>query len=333
MPFSGFIRNKPDSKSVALDGTAVAGDILLGKTAYVTHPKLKVAGIMPNKVGSATVLTPSGADIIIPQGYFSGAIGDGKVAAVVVPAANVLTGTTIAGTAGIMPNKVGSATVLTPSGADIIIPQGYFSGAIGDGKVAAVVVPAANVLTGTTIAGTAGTMPNRVGPNAGTLYPSAGNLDVVPPVGYYDGTTGDYVHMPDINFIAANILSGKTIFGVAGTAIDGAGLIKYARGSQTIANYAISVSGLTFTPKTIVVTYISANWDVYRRAYSLHEVNSNYNLYPAQLEECWHAFASPAYGSIANLGAFTIAVDGFSCATTISAVSAWWVASDISSTY
>ncbi len=46
MSFSGFVNNKSDKKSSALDGTAVAGDILNGKTAYVTHPKLKVTGTL-----------------------------------------------------------------------------------------------------------------------------------------------------------------------------------------------------------------------------------------------------------------------------------------------
>lgn len=79
MPFSGFIKNKPDNKSSALDGTATSADILLNKTAYATHPKLKLTGTLPSKVNSGTIITPVSTQQAIPQGYYGGALADGLV--------------------------------------------------------------------------------------------------------------------------------------------------------------------------------------------------------------------------------------------------------------
>ncbi|MHB1651383.1 MAG: hypothetical protein ACYCVD_02765 [Desulfitobacteriaceae bacterium] len=159
---------------------------------------------------------------------------------------------------GTMPNKEGSATVLTPSGADIIIPQGYFGGVIGDGKVAAVVVPAANVLAGTTIAGTAGTMPANGSP---TIAPGV-NAQSLAAGNYTGGTVNG-----DANLIAANILTGISIFGVAGTAKrQASGTITSVNDSRTyyysdgttVSKCSITVSGLTFTPSVIVMIELTS---------------------------------------------------------------------------
>lgn len=105
MPFGGFLRPKPDG----------------GKKPMV----------------GKQIITPGATDTPINFGFHD---GSGYSSAVVVPVASVLAGTTIAGQAGTMPTKVGSATVITPSGADQAIPQGYYGGAIGDGKVSALAV-------------------------------------------------------------------------------------------------------------------------------------------------------------------------------------------------
>ena len=162
MPENGALGNYVPSASPQ---TIPAGHTSGGTVAAVTVPAANIltgttiagtAGTMPNKTASATVITPSNTDQAVTAGYTDGALGSVKVAAVVVPAANVLTGTTIAGTAGSMPNN--GAVVITPSGSAQAIAAGYHS---GSGSVAAVVVPAASVLTGTTIAGTAGTYPTN----------------------------------------------------------------------------------------------------------------------------------------------------------------------------
>ncbi|MDO6355105.1 hypothetical protein Q3V94_08440 [Caloramator sp. CAR-1] len=59
------------------EGTAQPADVLSGKT--FTNDSGTFTGTMPNKVGSGTVITPGTSDIAIPQGYYGGALTDGKV--------------------------------------------------------------------------------------------------------------------------------------------------------------------------------------------------------------------------------------------------------------
>lgn len=276
-------------------GVAVtAGHLLAGDKVAGT------AGTMPNKTASATVITPSNSDQAIPQGYYPGATGDGKVAAVTFTTGNVLTGTIIAGTAGSMPNQ--GAVTLTPAATSIAIPAGYHN---GSGTVSAVTVPVANVLTGTTIAGTAGTMPNKgavtltpaatsvaipagyhngsgvvsavavtaahlltgdtVAGTAGTMpnrsggwqggsfmgFDSTAGVLLKPPAGYYDGGTNSYVGYKDPNHVASNILTGATILGVGGTAINGAGMGPKATGTSTQSSTTFTITGLSFQPIAI----------------------------------------------------------------------------------
>ncbi len=67
-------------------GTAGQPQVLTGYT--VGTPSGVVGGSMPTKVGSATVLNPSGVDQAIPQGYYDGLTSSGKVAAVNPSAGN-----------------------------------------------------------------------------------------------------------------------------------------------------------------------------------------------------------------------------------------------------
>lgn len=169
----------------------------------------------------AQTITPGPNDITIPAGYHNGA---GKVSAVTVPVASVLAGTTIAGQTGTMPNR--GAVTITPTAADQTIAAGYHNGA---GVVKGVVVPTAKVLNDTTIAQQKGTMPYLTGvrsPAAITIWPDNRDLAVYPEKGYQDGGPGGgeiritkaHLAQADPNFIAANIVSGKNIFGLVGTA-------------------------------------------------------------------------------------------------------------------
>lgn len=169
----------------------------------------------------AQTITPGPDDITIPAGYHN---GSGRVSAVTVPVASVLAGTTIAGQTGTMPNR--GAVTITPSAADQTIAAGYHNGA---GVVKGVVVPTAKVLNDTTIAQQKGTMPYLTGvrsPAAITIWPDNRDLAVYPEKGYQDGGPGGgeiritkaHLAQADPNFIAANIVSGKNIFGLVGTA-------------------------------------------------------------------------------------------------------------------
>lgn len=147
-----------------------------------------------------------------------------------------------------MPNN--GAVAITPSASSQAIAVGYHN---GSGTVAGVTVPAANVLTGTTIAGTAGTMPNR-----GTVNytPSTVNQTVLG-----GNHSGSGVVFGDANLTAPNILIGSVIYGITGT-----GGVRYASGTVTssagnlsftmdngssASNPHVTVSGLSFTPSVI----------------------------------------------------------------------------------
>jgi hypothetical protein len=105
---------------------------------------------------------------------------------------------------GTMPNR--GAVIITPSAIDQAVLDGYHNGA---GKVNAVTFDTFKVLTGTTIAGTAGTMPNN---GAYNITPGPGNVTI--PVGYHSGAGVVY---GDADLVAGNIKSGVNIFGVTGT--------------------------------------------------------------------------------------------------------------------
>ncbi|PRR85946.1 hypothetical protein [Clostridium luticellarii] len=105
-------------------GNAVESQVLSGIKFSNSDGQLRT-GTMPNK--GAITITPSGSAQTIPSGYHN---GQGKVSAVTVPVANVLSGTTIAGQAGTMPNK-GAVTIM-PGTADKAIEKGYHN---GSGKV------------------------------------------------------------------------------------------------------------------------------------------------------------------------------------------------------
>lgn len=99
-------------------GTATQSDVLSG-TTFSTSQLIGASGTMPNN--GAVTLNPSGlGTVAIPAGYHD---GSGVVAEVSVPASDVLTGTTIAGVGGTMPNQ-GSPT-LQPGQS---ITSGYYGG-------------------------------------------------------------------------------------------------------------------------------------------------------------------------------------------------------------
>lgn len=224
---------------------------------------------------------------------------------------------------GTMVNR--GAVVLTPSSVDQPIVVGYHNGL---GKCAAVVVPVANVKVGTTIAGQAGTMPDKSG-NVGAPYAlfqdTTAGIQVYPPTGYYPQGAA-YVAVSDPDYVASNILAGKDIFGLVGTAVDGAGMKKIASGvtlsisgsnpwtyldGTTGGSNFLSVTGLSFKPSKVIIKYLNGGYEylvVYEEmsggsyAKSVMCINGMGNAGGSPINFVWHIKGDVAPVSVFNGG-------------------------------
>ena len=224
------------------DATATAEQILAGMTAYVKGAK--ITGTIPSK--TAATYTPGIADQTIAAGqYLSGAQtikGDANLVS-----DNIKAGTSIYG-------KSGKSTVVDTADA-ALDPTYLLTGYSGydDGVKKA------------------GTMPNRdrAWNTPVMAVPQQGVLFVVPPDGWYAGST-DWsnrggVRLGDSNFVSSNILSTASIFGLQGSAIAGK---RWASGSGKTSDTTIQFTeysgqsvystwadgmGLTFQPSYIIV--------------------------------------------------------------------------------
>ena len=125
-----------------------------------------------------------------------------------------------------------------------------------------------------------------------------GIINIVPPTGYYSGNPDYMVHggvqIANSDYIPQNILSGKNIWGIAGTAKRVASgsapangtLIPftYADGSGTKNCASFTASGLTFKPSIIFAEYED-------KAIGYKDiVTMSYNYYLARYTVCVHRF-------------------------------------------
>ena len=198
---------------VPFGGDALVGDVLIGKTFFggsQSDWNIKT-GTMPNKVGSATIFTPSIADQAITQGYYGGVVGDGKVLGDTdLVSGNIKSGINIFGVDG-------NSNVVDTSSGDAIDAN------ILLGKI--------SFVDGLSVTGT---MPDKSG--LADFNPTS--TDVAIPTGFYDGITKI---LGDADLVASNIASGISIFGVDGSHSSG-----YTYGD----NNADYVLGTATTPGT-----------------------------------------------------------------------------------
>ena len=127
---------------------------------------------------------------------------------------------------------------------------------------------ASNVLSGKTFINSTGSTLTGTMANNGTktITPSASTQTLG--AGYYDKITIN----GDADLVAANIVSGKNIFGVTGTAtVSSLGGKRFASGTTTItsigSSYAIFVTGLDFKPSAVIA---KTSNNVIRYAMSTH---------------------------------------------------------------
>lgn len=255
-------------------GTAVAGDVLAGKT--FTNDNGDAVGTMSNRSGEYAALaytpyTPPGNNprlyLKAPDGFYPGTYdgtnwnGVGNVWAEDADfvAGNIKANINLFGVNGTFTSD-GTATT-----GDIISgKRAYVNGAALDG-----VVPLKTSTNGD--GGTNWHLATEVAGIAGTgvflrKWPIDGSLAMA--------FKGDcWLEAFDTDFIASNIRNGTSLFGLTGTLIEGT---PYATGSATSATtseafvdgnggsttylyYPVTVSGLTFTPSLIVLTRSSSS--------------------------------------------------------------------------
>lgn len=80
----------------------------------------------------------------------------------------------------------------------------------------------------------------------------SGRLSLRPPGGYYDGSATSWVYQDDANFIPANIVSGKSIFGLTGT-FSGK---RWQFGTiVAVISQPFTLTGLPFKPSKVFLEY------------------------------------------------------------------------------
>ncbi|QTA81996.1 Uncharacterized protein dnl_43570 [Desulfonema limicola] len=236
------------------------------------------AGTMSNYSGEAAKsYIPTIAKLFIDAGYHSGSYIPGEPN--LIPE-NILSGMSMFGVAGNMPNYTGeNKKTYNPGTEDIAVNPGYHDGSIikGDPNL----LPK-NIASGVTIFEVTGTSTgaggnatdedvlegvtysNSTGQSIGTI-PKYSSLTYIPttednnlPTGYYE----NYIIKGEPNLLPGNIVKGKTIFNVAGTSLKAEGdaiaenvleNIKFssANGTATgtMPNYG-GTAAKTYTPTT-----------------------------------------------------------------------------------
>ncbi|WP_145413804.1 hypothetical protein [Paenibacillus xylanexedens] len=326
-------------------GTTTADKLLAGETASNTSGA--ITGTMPNN-GALGTITPTTTNQSIPLGYTSGGTVAGSanllagnirlgvnmfgVTGTLDPgaqtggsavAADVLSGKTFTNDTGVQTGSMVNrgAVSITPSGSAQTIQQGYHN---GSGTVAAVTFDATKVLTGTTIAGTAGTMVNNG--SLGTITPGTTNQTIA--AGY---TTGGTV-AGDADLIASNIKNGVNIFGVTGTLSSGT---PFATGTTTTGStasgsyYPLEVTGLGFKPNIIVYRRNDPNFQYSSSAYSEMVTLSNGNKYVTVVSSGTNPSANVVVGQGLNVGSWFVYESGFKMPTSYNDASFAWAAFQI----
>lgn len=216
--------------------------------------------------------------------------GGKKITFGTAKASDVISGATVATEDGLItgtiPNRGGYADATSSAkwgdGAlASYFPAGYYSGGINGGaevKTTTAQLQQAegnlhpnHILAGYPIFGVNGGIPNRSVENFHmpyqTLSPANGTgLYVQPHKGYYDGASWIWVN--DNGFNSANIVAGKSIFGVAGSAsvasmggaLKSSGTISVLRAGGTSTTTAFTFN-LGFVPSVVIVHPHSSGWD------------------------------------------------------------------------
>jgi len=223
------------------------------------------------------------------SGNYSTIQGNVTVTApMVVPIANVLEGTTIAGQTGTLVNKVGSGTVITPGTTDKAIPKGYFGGALADGKVIGDPdLISSNIRNGVNIFGTTGNLES--GSSIKVLVSrtdSSFDATTLWKQGYY---TGDSGYTSITNSTVAVYFRNKTNdqTAVTKTKISTNGvkriILYYRRDASRNLYLALSTSQDTSVDSNVVRSWLISDGggtgtSEYFRAFDVSDLNGDYYI-------------------------------------------------------
>lgn len=165
----------------------------------------------------------------------------------------------------------------------------------------------------------AGTMPNNATDQAASAISNSGTtLKLTAPAGYYPGTVN--VTKTDANFLAGNLPSGLTLFGLSGTG--NYKLFANSFSDNTDASGLLTVTGLNFQPKYIIVYQRAIN-GISSRGYIGIYTNNNDFYYYGNTAISGDAFVNNTGGigfTNAVSGIFTVNSTGFTCQISFSAV-------------
>lgn len=214
------------------DATAIASEILSGKTAYAKGEK--ITGTIPTK--TASNLTVSGATVTVPAGYY----------------ASQTTKSVPTGTAATPSTTVPKNPTITVS------ESGLITASVNASKQVTPVVSAGYISSGT--AGTimfGGSATHQLTTQSETTYTPSTSAQTIASGTYL---TGAQTIKGDSNLIASNIKSGVSIFGVVGS-YEGSGSSGGSGGEGTSGSIVTigSIGGpWSDSPATIIYTYINA---------------------------------------------------------------------------
>lgn len=255
--------------------------------AYAAGKLLAGKPYMFRKVGTDFLADSAG-------GSGNAAAGDIRAGKTAATDAGDVTGTLAVQTGG----------TVTPGPSAIVKAAGIYDTAI---TVAGVTVPAANVLAGTTIAGTAGTMVNRSSYTNAQSTGWDGNIMYVriPQGAYLTNGTSGYPEIQvsatqaraDGNIVSSNIRNGTWIYGVQGNMVEGKRTASGTISTGSTASFSgnqgrwIVVSGLTFLPSTILIIGVGMGGTP-TTVYRVEKPFNNKEIYLSQLNVSGNAFAA-----------------------------------------